>query len=185
MSGIEAAGQLIEVGRRLAEAGLVRESEGNLSIRLDHSRCLVTATGSELGSLTPSELVEVEIGCTSIPQRATSEAKLHLGIYSNRPDLAAVVHAHPPRLLHLDARGKLPLWRRLEDRGRKLGSVVAVEYHAEGTESLARATASALKIAKACVLREHGAVTVGPTLMAAFVRMLDLERAAFLSESRG
>ena len=79
MSGIEAAGQLIEVGRRLAEAGLVRESEGNLSIRLDDSRCLVTATGSELGSLTPSELVEVEIGCTSIPQRATSEAKLHLG----------------------------------------------------------------------------------------------------------
>jgi L-fuculose-phosphate aldolase len=185
MSGIDLSGQLIEVGRRLAEAGLVRESEGNLSIRLDGSRCLVTATGTNLGSLSPSDLVEVEIECASMPPRATSEARLHLGLYRSRPDLAAVVHAHPPRLLRLDAEGRFPLWRRLEDRGKKLGSVVAVEYHAEGTEALAQATASAPRIAKACVLRGHGAVTVGPTLMAAFVRMLDLERAASLTGGRG
>ena len=62
-----------------------------------------------------------------------------------------------------------------------LGPVVAVDYHAEGTLALAQATALALRTAKACVLREHGSVTVGPTLMAAFVRMLDLERAASLT----
>ena len=66
-----------------------------------------------------------------------------------------------------------------------LGAVVAVAYHAEGTLALARATAGALTTAKACVLREHGAVAVGPTLMAAFVRMLDLERAASLTGTRG
>jgi L-fuculose-phosphate aldolase len=185
MSGIDPARQLIEVGQRLAEAGLVCESEGNLSIRFDDSRCLLTAAGSNLGSLSPTDLVELEIECTSIPPRATSEARLHLGLYRGRPDLAAIVHAHPPRLLRLDAEGKLPLWRRLEDGGRKLGSVVAVEYHAEGTEALARATSDALRVAKACVLREHGAVTVGPSLMAAFVRMLDLERAASLTGHRG
>jgi L-fuculose-phosphate aldolase len=181
MDATDPRAQLIAVGERLAAAGLVRESEGNLSIRVDEPRCLITATASNLGCLDPSELVEVLIEATSIPSRASSEARLHLELYRLRPDIGAIVHAHPPRLLRLDAEGKLPLWRRLEDRGKMLGSVVAVPYHAEGTVALAQATAGALKSAKACVLQKHGAVTVGPSLMAAFVRMLDLERAASLS----
>jgi L-fuculose-phosphate aldolase len=185
MSGIDPSGQLLAVGERLAAAGLVRESEGNLSIRLDDSRCLLTATGTDLGCLDPLELVEVPVEATTIPSGATSEAQLHLELYRRRPEIGAVVHAHPPRLLRLDAEGKLPVWRRLEDRGRMLGAVVAVPYHAEGTLALAQATADALRTAKACVLREHGAVTVGPTLMAAFVRMLDFERAAALTGTRG
>jgi L-fuculose-phosphate aldolase len=127
--------------------------------------------------------VEASLQDTGAPTGATSEAQLHLELYRRRPDIGAVVHAHPPRLLRLDAQGKLPIWRRLEDRGRMLGAVVAVPYHAEGTLALAQATADALKTAKACVLRDHGAVTVGPTVMAALVRMLDLERAAALTGS--
>ena len=181
MSGIDLGGRLITVGERLAAAGLVRESEGNLSIRLGESRCLMTATGTNLGNLSAADLVETSFEDSEVPPRATSEAQLHLELYRRRPDIGAVVHAHPPRLLRLDAEGKLPVWRRLEDRGKKLGGVVAVPYHAEGTLVLAQATADALRTARACVLREHGAVTVGPTLMAAFVRMLDLERAASLT----
>ena len=181
----EISAQLIVVGERLAAAGLVRESEGNLSIRLGGGRCLMTATGCELGRLDSTDLVVVELETTAVPPRATSEARLHLELYRRRPDISAIVHAHPPRLLRLDAEGRLPVWRRLEDRGKMLGPVVAVPHHAEGTVALARATAEALRRAKACVLREHGAVTVGPTLMAAFVRMLDLERAASLTGPRG
>ena len=184
MIEIDQRAQLIAVGERLAAAGLVRESEGNLSIRLGDSSCVVTSTGSDLGRLDPSDLVEVPIEATTIPRGATSEAQLHLELYRLRPDVSAIVHAHPPRLLRLDADGKLPVWRRLEDRGKMLGSVIAVPYHAEGTLALAEATAGALKFAKACVLQKHGAVTVGPSLMAAFVRMLDLERAASLTGTR-
>ena len=181
MSETDPRAQLIAVGERLAAAGLVHESEGNLSIRLDDAHCLMTATGTNLGCLGSADLVEASIEDSSVPPRASSEAQLHLELYRRRPDISAVVHAHPPRLLRLDAEGKLPVWRRLEDHGKMLGAVVAVPYHAEGTLALAQATADALRTAKACVLREHGAVTVGPTLMAAFVRMLDLERAASLT----
>jgi L-fuculose-phosphate aldolase len=181
MGEIDPRAQLIAVGERLAGAGLVRESEGNLSIRLGDASCVVTSTGSDLGRLDPSELVEVPIEGTTIPSGATSEARLHLELYRLRPDVGAIVHAHPPRLLRLDAEGKLPVWRRLEDRGKMLGSVVAVPHHAEGTLALAQATAGALRSARACVLQKHGAVTVGPSLMAAFIRMLDLERAASLT----
>ena len=185
MSATDSCSQLIAVGERLAAAGLVRESEGNLSIRVGDSRCLVTSTGSDLGGLEPSDLIEVPIEGKAIPPNASSETQLHLELYRIRPDIGAIVHAHPARLLQLDAVGKLPVWRRLEDRGKMLGSVVAVPYHAEGTLALAQSTASALKTAKACVLQKHGAVTIGPTLMAAFVRMLDLERAASLTGTRG
>ena len=184
MAETDQRAQLIAVGERLAAAGLVRESEGNLSIRLGGSSCVVTSTGSDLGCLDPSDLVEVPIEATTIPAGASSEARLHLELYRLRPDVGAIVHAHPPRLLRLDAEGKLPVWRRLEDRGKMLGSVVAVPYHAEGTLALAEAAAGALRLAKACVLQKHGAVTVGPSLMAAFVRMLDLERAASLTGTR-
>jgi L-fuculose-phosphate aldolase len=185
MNDSELRSQLVEVGERLAAAGLVCSSEGNLSVRLAGSRVLMTPTGSNLGRLAPEELVDVALDAASVPPRATSEARLHLELYRRRTDIGAVVHAHPPRLLRLDAEGRLPLWRRLEDRGSMLGSVVAVPYHAEGTSALAEATADALRTAKACVLREHGAVTVGPNLMAAFIRMLDLERSASLSGVRG
>ena len=185
MNEVDFRAQLVAVGERLAAAGLVRESEGNLSIRIDGSSCLMTSTGSNLGCLGPSEIVDVLLEATDIPPGATSEAQLHLELYRCRPDIGAVVHAHPPRLLRLDAEDKLPVWRRLEDRGKMLGAVVAVRYHAEGTKALASATAGALRSAKACVLREHGAVTVGPTLMAAFVRMLDIERASNLTGQRG
>jgi len=185
MSETDPRVQLIAVGERLAAAGLVRESEGNLSIRLGDSRCVVTSTGSELGCLSPSELIEVLIEATEISPGASSEAQLHLELYRLRPDVGAIVHAHPPRLLQLDAEDKLPVWRRLEDHGKMLGSVVAVPYYAEGTLALAEATAGALRSARACVLQKHGAVTIGPSLMAAFVRMLDLERAASLTGTRG
>jgi L-fuculose-phosphate aldolase len=145
----------------------------------------MTATGTNLGALRSSDLVEASLVGTEVPADATSEAQLHLELYRRRPDIGAVVHAHPPRLLLLDVEGKLPLWRRLEDRGRMLGAVVAVPYHEEGTLALAEATADALRIAKACVLRKHGAVTVGPTVMAALIRMLDIERAASLTGHRG
>jgi L-fuculose-phosphate aldolase len=177
--------QLVTVGNRLAAAGLVRASEGNLSLRLDDSECLVTPTGSELGRLDPRELVVVAVDGSTIPDRASSEVQLHLELYRRRDDARAIVHAHPPRLLSLNASGKLPLWRRLEDCGKMLGAVVSVPHHPEGSLALARSAADALKYAKACVLSGHGAVTLGPSLMAAFIRMLDLERAASLTGVRG
>jgi L-fuculose-phosphate aldolase len=177
--------QLVAVGKRLAAAGLVRGSEGNLSVRLNDSECLVTPTGSELGCLDPEDLVVVRVDGSEIPARASSEVHLHLELYRRRSDAGAIVHAHPPHLLSLDAGGKLPLWRRLEDRGKMLGAVVSVPHHPEGSLALARSTADALTRSKACVLSGHGAVTFGPSLMAAFVRMLDLERAASLTGVQG
>jgi len=185
MGGNDARHRLVAAGERLAAAGLVHSSEGNLSLRLDVSTCLVTPTGSDLGRLDPGELVEVALDASEIPARATSEVHLHLEIYRRRSDVEAVVHAHPPRLLRLDAAGEFPRSRIIEDRGKMLGRIVSAAYFKEGSLALAAATADALARADACVLCGHGAVTVGSSLMQAYVRMLDLERAASLTPMRG
>jgi len=180
----ESRDQLVAVGERLAAANLVRHSEGNLSLRIDASRCLVTPTESNLGRLDPMELVEVNLEASAIPARATSEVHLHLEIYRRRTDVLAIVHAHPPLLLRLDASGGLPRSRIVEDRGRMLGRVVSAAHLKEGSLALAEAAADALARANACLLCGHGAVTLGSSLMRAFVRMLDLERAASLTPVR-
>jgi L-fuculose-phosphate aldolase len=181
----ESSDQLVAIGERLAAAELVRFSEGNLSVRVDESRVLVTSSGSDLGRLAPADLVEVNLETSLVPPQATSEVQLHLEIYRRRADVRAIVHAHPPQLLRLDAAGGRPRSRVIEDRGRMLGRVVSAAHFKEGSLALAEAAASALARDNACVLCGHGAVTLGSSLMQAFVRMLDFERAASLTPTRG
>lgn len=170
--------QLVAAGARLAAAGLVRASEGNISARIDRRRCLVTPTGGVTGRLTGADLVEVPLEPGTVPRRASSEIRLHIEIYLGRPEVEAVVHAHPPWVLRLAAAGRLPDSKFLDADGLPFGSVVEVPYFEEGSLALARTAASALEDAPACVLMDHGAVTVGATVAVALRRMLRLERAA-------
>ena len=170
--------QLVAAGARLAAAGLVRQSEGNLSVRIGGGRCLVTPTGGVTGRLTGADIVEVGLDRGKVPRRATSEIQLHLEVYRKRPDVGAIVHAHPPLVVQLSREGRLPDPMRLEEEERIFGRVVEVPYSEEGSRALAATAAAGLETAFACVLADHGAVTVGGTVEDALRRMLSLERAA-------
>jgi L-fuculose-phosphate aldolase len=170
--------QLTAAGARLAAAGLVRGSEGNLSVRIEGGRCLVTPTGGVTGRLTGADMVEVTLDGTGVPQRASSEVRLHLEVYRRRPDVGAIVHAHPPRVLRLARDGRLPDPRLLGPGHQVFGRVVEVPYYEEGSTILAKTAAAALVDVSACVLLDHGAVTIGGTVESALRRMLNLERAA-------
>ena len=71
MNRADARAQLVAVGERLAQAGLVRDSEGNLSVRLDAITCVMTATGTDLGRLDDSGLIELRIDEESAPSGAS------------------------------------------------------------------------------------------------------------------
>jgi L-fuculose-phosphate aldolase len=170
--------QLVAAGARLAAAGLVRASEGNLSARTGGRHCLVTPTGGVTGRLRGADLVEVPIDRGEVSRRASSEVRMHIEIYRRRPDVEAIVHAHPPWVLRLAREGKLPDPTFFEEDGCWLGVVVDVPHFEEGSAALATSAAAALESSSACVLLDHGAVTVGATIGDALRRMLALERAA-------
>ena len=170
--------QLVAAGARLAAAGLVRTSEGNLSARIGTRHCLVTPTGGITGRLTGADMVELSLDRGKMPRRASSEVKMHIEIYRGRPDVEAVGHAHPPWVLRLAEEGRVPDPRYLDEDRMPFGGVVAVAYFEEGSAALAKKAAAGLENASACVLLDHGAVTVGTTVGGALQRMLRLERAA-------
>ncbi len=173
--------ELVAAGARLAADGLVLPGEGNLSVRLDRERFLVTPTGIDKGRMTALDPVPMTLAGEEIPPRASTEARLHREVLRRLPSAGAVVHAHPPGVQALDALGRLPRLDVLLEGPPLLGGVERVDPLPAGGHELAARTADALAIAPTCVLRRHGAVTTGTSLNQALLRMLVLERLAQLT----
>jgi L-fuculose-phosphate aldolase len=185
--------EIIEVGRRLCDKGLITAAEGNISVRTSDG-LLVTASGVSKGELT-HELVIATDECgrgSSNGRRVTSEISMHVAIYRRRPDVQAIVHAHPPAATAF-AVAHVPLDKPiLAESVLLLGPVPLVPYQAPSTAALADAVGDACAGANAVLLANHGAVTVGETLVAAHQRMETLEHLArvtllarMLGEPRG
>ncbi len=171
---------LVAAGARLAGAGLILPGEGNLSVRLD-DELLLTPRGADKGRLRPVDLVAVAWPGGVLPPEASTEAELHLEVYRRLPEVRAVVHAHPPRVLALAARGRMPRWDLLAEGREVLGGVGWVGVLPPGSHELAEGAAGVLGVMPACVLEAHGAVTTGRDLAEALFRMLLLERLADLT----
>jgi len=108
--------EIVEVGRRMYDKGLISASEGNISARLDDDRLLITPSGLHKGFLKTDELLIIDRAGNLLGPRSgsskklrpTSELPLHLESYRLRPDIGAVVHAHPPTTIALSIAG-IPL----------------------------------------------------------------------------
>ena len=109
-----AADAIVRAGRRLGARGLISAGEGNLSVRLDASRILVTPTGRRKDELETNDLVVVRLGHPHDEARSvsgfapTSDLAIHLAIHAARPDVGAVVHAHLPASMALTLAGEVP-----------------------------------------------------------------------------
>src|SRR5258706_13724595 len=90
--------EIVRYGRMLHERGFVAAMDGNLSVRLDDERILVTPTCVSKGAMKARDMVIVDREGTRVAGRrnVTSEIGMHVLIYSMRPDIQAIVHAHPP-----------------------------------------------------------------------------------------
>ncbi|MCP4362473.1 MAG: class II aldolase/adducin family protein, partial [Chloroflexi bacterium] len=101
--------EIVQVGRRMYEKGFVLASDGNISARLGHGRILLTPSGLAKGHLDPDELIVINEAGKKIggPRHLhpTSETPMHLEAYRQRPDIQAVVHAHPPYAVALSIAG--------------------------------------------------------------------------------
>ena len=114
--------ELARICQRTYQAGLVAATDGNASCRISASTFLITPSGSALGELSADDFLRVDTGGQLLDRttnkRPTMELAMHLAIYEERPEVNAVLHAHPPFTVAFSIAGHPPqevreqLWER-------------------------------------------------------------------------
>ena len=174
---------IVEVGRRLYARGYCAANDGNISVRLDGARLLTTPKGVSKGFMTPDMMVVTDMAGKKLAgdREPSSELLMHLAVYRNRPDVHAVVHAHPPLATGFAVAG-IPLDRAvLAEVVTTLGSVPIAEYGTPSTPELAQAVEAYIKAHDGLLLANHGALTVGQELYATYYKMETIEHFAKIS----
>ncbi len=175
--------EIVEIGRRIHQLGFVAAYDGNISARLDNHRILSTPTTISKGMMEADDLVIVDYEGKKISGRrnVTSEIAMHLLIYRRRPDVHAVVHAHPPIATGYAAAGLSLNKALVSEVVLSLGCIPLARYGTPGTPELTEALTPLVGSHDAILMANHGVVTYGPDLMRAYFTMETVEHFAKIS----
>jgi L-fuculose-phosphate aldolase len=173
-------GELVETCRRLHARDLIGAGEGNVSARLGDGTFLVTPSGTNKGHLSPGDLVVVDAAGRVVrgAGRASTELRMHLAAFDARPDVGAIVHAHPITAVALTVAGVPPPDDLVPEAAVTLGRIAVAPFATPGTDEVPRSIAPLLAGHDVLLLERHGALALGRTLAEAFDRMETLERVA-------
>ena len=174
---------IVEIGRRLHDRGFVASNDGNISVRLDGDRLLTTPTGVSKGFMTPDMMVTTDRAGRKLTgdREPSSEILMHLAVYEHRPEIKAVVHAHPPTATGFAVAG-IPLDRAvLAEVVTTLGSIPIADYGTPSTSELANAVRQHIRAHDGLLLANHGALTVAHELFPAYFKMETVEHFARIS----
>jgi len=171
---------LVRYGRMLHAQGFVAATDGNLSIRMDPDRVLVTPTACSKGMMETEDMVVVNLDGEKISGACnpSSEIAMHLTIYKMRPDVGAVVHAHPCTATAFASAGIAldePLCSEIVIT---LGAVPLAPYATTGTKELSESLKPFIPRHDAILMANHGVVTYGGDLRQAYLRMESVEHYA-------
>ena len=176
----ELKSELCDVCHCMWQQGWVAANDGNVSVLLDDGQILCTPSGVSKREITPDMLIIVdrEGHVISGERRASTELAMHLRCYKERPDVKAVVHAHPPMSTSF-AVANVPLDEYgLIEAILNFGTVPIAEYAVPGSDEVPEVVAPWIVHHDAVLLRAHGALPVGCDLKTAYYRMESLEHFA-------
>jgi L-fuculose-phosphate aldolase len=176
---------IVEIGRRLWMRGFVASNDGNISVRLGPDRLLMTPASVSKGFMTPDMMVVTDLDGRLIEgapgRKPSSEALMHLVAYRERPDINAVVHAHPPLSTGFAVAGIALDRAVLAEVVTTLGSIPIAEYGTPSTREMADTVAPLIKVHDGVLLANHGALTIGRDLYSAYYKMETIEHFAQIS----
>ncbi len=174
---------IVECGRICYQRHLMSANDGNVSVRLNETRMLITPAGVSKGRMEIEDLIVVNLNGTVTKsfrdRRPSSETPMHLEIYEVRPKVCAVIHAHPIFATALTVAGMEFPSDILPEVLATVGDVPVTPYATPSSQDSAQAIRPFVKEHSAILLRQHGAVTLGVDLEEALV---NLERIEHVSE---
>src|SRR3990172_2522265 len=174
--------EIVRVARLMHANEFVDGASGNLSARLDADHLLATPSGLAKGFLEPEQLIVVDLRgelARGLPGlRPTSELLMHLEAYRRRPDVNAVIHAHPITSVALSIAGVSLAECVIPEAVVILGLVPTTPYATPSSEENQRAISEVILGHDALILQYHGTLTVGRDVMDAYLRLETLEHTA-------
>jgi L-fuculose-phosphate aldolase len=175
--------EIIQICHLIYEKGYVASTDGNVSVRLPDGTIMCTPTRSNKGFVKASDLVVIDSKGNQVrgERKQSSEMAMHLLVYDMRPDIKAVVHAHPPCATAFAAAG-IPLNKALiSEVVLAVGCIPLAEYGTPGTSELSDELRPYIGGHDALLMSNHGVVTYGKTLEDAFNLMDTVEHFAKIS----
>ncbi|HEY6764939.1 MAG TPA: class II aldolase/adducin family protein [Candidatus Sulfotelmatobacter sp.] len=174
---------LVKFSRWLSRLGFTPGTSGNLSVRLDSQRLLVTPTGVSKGLVKASDMVIVDLEGQLLAgsRRVTSEISMHLAVYKQREDISAVVHSHPPIATAFACSGRALDEILCQEAVMTVGAVPLASYATTGTAEVADSMRHFIPEHDAILLANHGAVSYGAKLVEAFMKMETVEHLAHVA----
>ena len=171
--------QICEIGKRIYNKGMVAANDGNISVKLNEHEFLCTPTGVSKGYMTPDYICKVDDTGKVLQANAgfkpSSEIKMHMRVYKERPDVNSVVHAHPIYATSFAIAG-IPLTQPIMPEAViDLGCVPIAEYGTPSTEEIPNAVSKYLPYFDAVLLENHGALTYSDSLLNAYHKMESVE----------
>lgn len=169
--------EICEIGKRVYDKGFVAANDGNISVKVNDNEFYCTPTGVSKGYMTPDMIIRIDGNGNKLEGRLnpSSEIKMHLRVYRERPDVMAVVHAHPPIATAFTV-ANIPLNQYiLPEAVLSLGDVPTCEYGTPSTMEIPDSLMPYIQNHDAFLLKNHGALTVGNTLQKAMFVMEEVE----------
>lgn len=176
----QARRDIVEVCRRLYSHGWLAATDGNVSIRLQPDRIVATPTGIHKGYMSADDLIVVDSkgGKITGTREPSSELRMHLAAYQTRPDIRAVVHAHPTNCIAFSLAGVSLAQCLLPEIVFTFGSIPTTAYATPTTEEVPREIVRWVRQFDAMLLDRHGSLTVGPDVFDAYNKLERMEHVA-------
>lgn len=171
--------QICEIGKRIYDRGMVAANDGNISVKISDNEFLCTPTGVSKGFMTPDYICKVDKEGKVIEAngsfKPSSEIKMHMRVYKERPDVRSVVHAHPIYATSFAIAG-IPLTQPIMPEAViALGCVPIAEYGTPSTNEIPDAVEKYLQHFDAVLLANHGALSYSDSLLNAYHKMESVE----------
>ncbi len=171
---------LCRIGALCYQKGHIAGADGNLSARLEDGTILITPAGAMKGFLEPGHIAHIDANGRVVDDgpSASTETGIHLVSYRERPDMRAVVHAHPPHAVALSIAGIDQMLPMIPEIIVTIGGTPTTPFATPGTDELPESIRSTVRCSDTLIMKNHGAVTLGANLMDAFKKLDMIEHTA-------
>ena len=171
---------LCEIGKLCYARNYIVGADGNLSARMSDGTILVTPAGAMKGFLEPAHLAHIDMSGEPVDDgpRASTERGIHIVAYEERPEMKAVVHAHPPHAVAMTIAGidlQAPI---IPEVVVTIGGIPTAPFATPGTSELGDSIRNILKCSDTVMMTHHGSVTLGTNLLDAYKKLDMIEHTA-------